>query len=82
LLNSDLYSYLHLKLFGGVNKIAKENLMALPLPELSSKQDETLRKLVLEVLETGDDSKVQAFVNRDIFNLTEQQITYLISELN
>jgi len=82
LLNSDLYSYLHLKLFGGVNKIAKENLMALPLPGLSSKQNETLRKLVLEVLETGDDSKVQAYVNKEIFDLTEQQIKYLKDELS
>jgi hypothetical protein len=82
LLNSDLYSYLHLKLFGGVNKIAKENLMALPLPKLSKKQDETLKKLVLEVLETGDDSKVQDYVNVEIFDLTELQVKYLMSELN
>ena len=42
LLNSNLYSYLHLKLFGGVNKIAKENLMALPLPKLSATQNKTI----------------------------------------
>lgn len=77
LLNSDLYSYLHLKLFGGVNKIAKENLMALPLPKLSAKQDLVLKNLVLKAIENGDDSQVQDFVNHEIFDLNVEQIQYI-----
>lgn len=76
-LNSDLYSYLHLKLFGGVNKIAKENLMALPFPKLSSRQLTSISQLVRETLTVGDDLKLQEFVHKDIFNLTDEEIFYL-----
>jgi len=81
LLNSDLYSYLHLKLFGGVNKIAKENLMALPLPKLSTKQNEVLRKLVLETIKSGEDSKVQSFINKEIFELSEEQVKHIANAI-
>ena len=81
LLNSDLYSYLHLKLFGGVNKIAKENLMALPLPKLTIKQNEILRKLVLETIKTGEDSKVQYFINKEIFELSEEQVQHIANAI-
>lgn len=77
LLNSDLYSYLHFKLFGGVNKIAKENLMALPLPKLTQRQNETLKNLVLEIMDTDDDSEVQNYINQEIFDLTVEQVQFL-----
>ena len=82
LLNSDLYSYLHLKLFGGVNKIAKENLMALPLPKLTKEQNKELRKLVLETIKTGEDSKVQSFINKGIFDLSEKQVQHIANAIN
>ena len=82
LLNSDLYSYLHLKLFGGVNKIAKENLMALPLPKLTKEQNRELRKLVLETIKTGEDSKVQFFINKGIFDLSEKQVQHIANAIN
>jgi hypothetical protein len=81
LLNSDLYSYLHLKLFGGVNKIAKENLMALPLPKLSQKQDLELKNLVLKAIENKNDSLVQDFINYEIFDLNVEQIQYISEAL-
>lgn len=81
LLNSDLYSYLHLKLFGGVNKIAKENLMALPLPKLSQKQDLELKNLVLKAIENKNDSLVQDFINYEIFDLNIEQIQYISEAL-
>ncbi|HBE90754.1 MAG TPA: hypothetical protein DDW41_06120, partial [Candidatus Andersenbacteria bacterium] len=56
LLNSNLYSYLHLKLFGGVNKIAKENLMALPLPGISSIEDKQIRELTEEAIRRNNDA--------------------------
>jgi len=77
LLNSDLYSYLHLKLFGGVNKIAKENLMALPLPKLTQKQNETLKNLVLKAMDTGDDSEVQNYINQEIFDISMEQVQFI-----
>ena len=77
LLNSDLYSYLHLKLFGGVNKIAKENLMALPLPRLTQRQNETLKNLVLKTMDTGDDSQAQNYINEEIFDLSVEQVQFI-----
>jgi predicted RNA methylase len=81
LLNSDVYSYLHLKLFGGVNKIAKENLMALPFPELTREQNANLKELVLQTIETGNDEALQVFINNEIFRLTESEIAHMGSAL-
>ena len=79
LLNSDLYTYLHFKLFGGVNKIARENLMALPLPSLSPENHKKLRALVQEVIRTKDDRPLQDFVNLEIFDLTKEEVIYMES---
>ena len=81
LLNSDLYSYLHLKLFGGVNKIAKENLMALPFPKLTDEQNKNLNEYVLRAIESGDDDLLQAYVNNEIFSLTETEVDHIASAL-
>lgn len=77
LLNSELYSYLNLKLFGGVNKVSKENLQALPLPKISSKENEYIKNLVLLIMENGDDSELQKYINENIFGLTEDEIKYI-----
>jgi len=81
LLNSDLYTYLHLKLFGGVNKIAKENLMALPLPKLTDEQNKNLKEYVLRAIESGNDDLLQAYVNNEIFSLTETEVGHIASAL-
>jgi predicted RNA methylase len=81
LLNSDLYSYLHLKLFGGVNKIAKENLMALPFPKLTDEQNKNLNEYVLRAIKSGDDDLLQAYVNNEIFSLTETEVDHIASAL-
>jgi type I restriction-modification system DNA methylase subunit len=77
LLNSDLYSYLHLKLFGGVNKIAKENLMALPLPGVSPQDTKEIKRLVKDVLAGKSDAPLQAYIERKIFNLTDAEVAYV-----
>lgn len=82
LLNSSLYSYLHLKLFGGVNKIARENLMALPLPNLSSANHHKLRELVQKTIQTGDHRVLEDFINMEIFHLTEEEVQYIEQTLN
>ena len=77
LLNSDLYSYLHMKMFGGVNKIAKENLMALPIPKLSVQQDLDITRLSRKAIETGNDEELQAYLNEDLFKLTRAEIAHI-----
>lgn len=77
LLNSDLYSFLHMKLFGGVNKIAKENLMALPFPEISEAQDAVLTQLAREAFQSGNDLGVNNFVNFELFKLSQDQVDYM-----
>ena len=77
LLNSNLFSFIHYKMFGGVNKIAKENLMSLPLPKIAEKDKVTLVQLTKNVIRNGDDTDLQNFVNHQIFNLTETEIKYI-----
>jgi hypothetical protein len=79
LLNSNLYSFLHLKLFGGVNKIAKENLMALPLPELTKIQKSKIENLVKDVIKGGSDAKLQDYINMEIFKLSLEEVKYINS---
>ncbi len=79
LLNSNLYSYLHMKLFGGVNKIAKENLMALPLPGISSEENKTIKELTENAIIQGVDDYLQEYINQKIFKLTNTEIKYINS---
>lgn len=82
LLNSNLYSYLHLKLFGGVNKIAKENLMALPLPGISTKENVAIKRLTKNVMQKGNDDYLQKYINEKIFKLSDSEIKYINNSLN
>lgn len=77
LLNSNLYSYLHLKLFGGVNKIAKENLIALPFPEICTEKNVIIKNLVKDVIRNGDDKNLQKYINKNIFKLHDGEIEYI-----
>jgi SAM-dependent methyltransferase len=79
LLNSDLYSFLHFKLFGGVNKIAKENLMALPLPNLTPAQASTVSHLAEEVMKGSSDCALQCFIHEEIFGLATEEVDYIRS---
>ena len=79
LFNSNLYSYLHLKLFGGVNKIAKENLMALPLPGISTEKNAVIRGLIAESIQRENDKCLQKYINQKIFRLSQQEIGYINS---
>jgi hypothetical protein len=82
LLNSDLYSFLHLKLFGGVNKIAKENLMALPFPQISSRQDTELTALARQAIASGADSRLNEYVNHELFHLSGAEAAYISRTLS
>jgi len=76
-LNSRLYSYLNIKLFGGVNKVAKENLMALPFPELSDKQNDYIAERAAEAQISGDDDVLQKFICVELFGLSQTEINYI-----
>ena len=76
-LNSSLYQFLYIKLFGEV-KILKGNLMELPFPEITREENDKLTKLVDQVL-SGDNSK-QGVIEDYIFSiygLTNDQIAYV-----
>ncbi len=76
-LNNPLYSFLHLKLFGGVNKVAKENLQALPFPELSSTLHVRLETLVKDAVSNSNFDSLDSFVQTDIFGLTPEEILHI-----
>ena len=76
LLNSDLYSFLNMKMFGGVNKVARENLEHLPMPFISAKQVETMETLV-RAYDGNDDSALQEYVHVQIFGLTSAEVAHV-----
>jgi len=76
-LNSTLYSYLHFKLFGGVNKIAKENLMALPFPGITAEVNSIIKELTKDAIQRGSDEYLQKYINQDVFGLTGEEIEYI-----
>ncbi|MBI4122876.1 MAG: N-6 DNA methylase [Parcubacteria group bacterium] len=78
-LNSNLYSYLHLKLFGGVNKIAKESLMALPFPGITAEENSVIKELTKDAVQRSNDEYLQKYINQNIFNLSESEIKYINS---
>ena len=80
LLNSYVYSFYHLKMFGGVNKIAKENLMALPLPDLTEDEQKNIKQKVRYAIKTNNDIELQKYI-KSIFKLTEDEVYYLRTEI-
>jgi hypothetical protein len=76
-LNSNLYSYLHLKLFGGVNKIAKESLMSLPFPGITPEENSVIKELTKDAMQRGNDEYLQRYINQNIFKLSEKEIKYI-----
>lgn len=81
-LNSELFQFMYMKLFGEV-KILKGNLMELPFPEISEKENNTLTKLVNDIL-NGEETKkkdVEEYVF-SIYGLAKEQIDYVRRTVN
>ena len=76
-LNSDIYSFLYLKLFGGVNKIGKEHLLSLPFPKITPAQRKKIDNLCEAVMGGAPDDKLQHFVHHTIFGLTDAEVEYV-----
>ena len=79
LLNSELYQYLHLKLFGEI-KILQGNLAQLPLPYLTEDEDRRLASLASRAEEPGVDGEIQAAVAR-IYGLTPEMEAHIKREI-
>ena len=81
-LNSDLYSFLYIKLFGGVNKIGKEHLMALPFPRISVSDHKKIAKLCSAAIVGSSDKALQEFIHHEIFNLTNDEVSHVQEVVN
>ena len=81
LLNSDLYSFLHLKLFGGVNKVAKENLLALMFPIITASQNAHLTQLAKDAIGSTDHARINNYVNSELFQLERHEIAHIARSL-
>ena len=89
ILNSRAMSFYALKVFGGVNKVAKENLQALPIPVLDQDQKTKIAAKVDEVLaaeKSGDLDRagkaigeLQKIFEDDVYSFTAAEKT-LIAE--
>lgn len=77
MLNSDLYSFLYIKLFGGVNKIGKEHLMALPFPKLSVSERKKITNLYRIALAESSDDELQNFIHHEIFDLNDDEVSHI-----
>jgi tRNA1(Val) A37 N6-methylase TrmN6 len=82
MLNSDLYSFLYIKLFGGVNKIGKEHLMALPFPKISVSVHKKIAKLCSSAIAGSSDEVLQEFIHLEIFRLTNDEVSHVQEVVN
>ena len=82
ILNSDLYSFLYIKLFGGVNKIGKEHLMALPFPKISVSDHKKIAKLCDAAIAGSSDEALQEFIHREIFELNNDEVSHVENVVN
>lgn len=76
-LNSELFQYMYTQMFGEV-KILKGNLIQLPFPEITDAQNETIERLVNEILENGkaQTEQLQMEIYRS-YQLSDEQIAYI-----
>jgi hypothetical protein len=80
-LNSELYQYLHKKMFGEI-KILKSSLLALPFIEITAKQDEELSSKVENILQSDreDYPDLQKYIY-NLFDIDDYQINHIKGEL-
>jgi tRNA1(Val) A37 N6-methylase TrmN6 len=76
-LNSELYQYLYMKLFGEI-KILKASLSQLPFAEITPEQDKKISTEVSKIIENNSDdfSSLQDYIY-DIFEILPEQINYI-----
>jgi hypothetical protein len=77
LLNSKLYSFMNVKLFGGVNKVSKENIQNLPIPMITKEQNLHIKHLVLRIMDGETEDELERYINYEIFQLNDDECDYL-----
>lgn len=77
LLNSSIYQYLYITLFNEI-KVLKKNLMELPFPQLTKKENKQLTALVDAVLvsRSSDDAAVQTWL-QTFYGLNDRQMEHI-----
>ncbi len=80
-LNSDLYQFVYQKNFGGI-KVLKSNLLLLPFVSLTEQQNAYINGLVDEIMADKQDKNIelQQYIY-GLFNITNEEITYIKGEL-
>jgi hypothetical protein len=76
-LNSSFVSFLYLKLFGGVNKIGKEHLLALPIPNMTDAIDDWLSSQVAALVVGEMPPEVDAYISRELYGLSPEEHSYV-----
>ncbi len=81
-LNSTLFAYLHTVLFGEI-KVLKGNLVELPFPKITSKQDSEISALVSEIINGNDAFKatLQSKIY-EIYQITSDEQSHIKNALN
>lgn len=72
-LNSSMVSFLHARLTGGVNKIGKENLLALPLPIIERVDDQALCRIMAKGFSESVIRQLDEYVSIEMYGLTSAQ---------
>lgn len=75
-LNSELYQYLYVQMFGEV-KILKGNLLELPFPEISSEQDKTISNIVDEIILGNKKPKDLQQKIYAVFGISKEQLKHI-----
>ena len=77
ILNSSVISFLYRKMFGGVNKIGKEHLLALPVPAVSERQMRWIEEELGCAPDKGSLERIDEFVAIELFGLSTTQYDFV-----
>jgi len=77
ILNSSVISFLYRKMFGGVNKIGKEHLLALPVPAVSERQMRWIEEELGCAPDIGSLERIDEFVAIELFGLSTTQYDFV-----
>jgi hypothetical protein len=77
ILNSSFASFLYVKMFGNVNKIGKEHLLALPIPAVSAEQDRWLVEEVAALNSSDAIARLDEFVALELYGISRSELEFV-----